>query len=148
VFHPTHYDTVLNLLPHAPARFQQTKGHPPMKSAWRLRSLALIGTLTAATALSAVGSAAADPILDALANTPCSYDQVNAALNAQAPSLAAQLKNRPDMQANLRQFLGLPVDQRQQLLAQQQAANPQLQAIIFAQIGPQITQVGNTCMNY
>jgi hypothetical protein len=32
------------------------------------------------------------------------------------------------------------VDQRQQRLAQQQAASPQLQAIVAVQIGPQITQ--------
>jgi hemophore-related protein len=64
------------------------------------------------------------------------------------PSLAGQLKNLPDLQANLQQFSGLPADQRQQLLTQQQAVNPQLPAILFAQIGPQITQVANTCMNY
>jgi hemophore-related protein len=52
------------------------------------------------------------------------------------------------MQANMQQFLAMPVDQRQQQLAQQQAVNPQLQAMIYAQIGPQITQVANTCMNY
>ncbi|GAY17347.1 hemophore-related protein [Mycobacterium sp. shizuoka-1] len=85
---------------------------------------------------------------DALANTPCSYAQVTAALDAQAPALAMQLSRRPDMQANLQQFLAMPVDQRQQQLAQQQAANPQLQAILAAQIGPQVTQVANTCMNY
>jgi hemophore-related protein len=86
--------------------------------------------------------------MDALANTTCSYEQVTAALNAQVPALAKQLGRRPDMQANLQQFLALPVDQRQQRLAQQQAANPQLQAILAAQIGPQVMQVANTCMNY
>jgi hemophore-related protein len=86
--------------------------------------------------------------MDALANTTCSYGQVTAALNAQAPALAKQLGRRPDMQANLQQFLALPVDQRPQRLAQQQAANPQLQAILAAQIGPQVMQVANTCANY
>ncbi|MGY4711375.1 hemophore-related protein [Mycolicibacterium sp. CBM1] len=94
------------------------------------------------------GPAAADPIMDALATTSCSYGQVTAALRAQAPSLSTQLDNRPDMQANLRQFLGMSADQRQQALAQQEAVAPGLQAMIFAQIGPQITQVANTCMNY
>lgn len=86
--------------------------------------------------------------MDALANTSCTYPQVTAALNAEAPALGRQLRARPDMQANIQQFLAMPMDQRQQALAQQQAANPQLNAMIFAQIGPQITQVANTCMNY
>ena len=86
--------------------------------------------------------------MDALANTTCSYAQVTAALNAQAPALGKQLSARPDMQANIQEFLAMPVDQRQQALAQQQAVNPALNALIFAQIGPQITQVANTCMNY
>ncbi|WP_234818051.1 hemophore-related protein [Mycolicibacterium sphagni] len=98
--------------------------------------------------LSLAGPASADPITDALANTTCSYAQVTAALDAQAPVLAKQLSYRPDMQRNLQQFLAMPVDQRQQSIAQQQAANPQLQAILAAQIGPQVVQVANTCMNY
>ena len=119
-----------------------------MKSARCLRTVVVIGGLSAAISLSAAGTAAADPITDALANTTCSYPQVTAALNAQAPGLARQLNSRPDMQANIQQFLAMPIDQRQQALAQQQAVNPQLNALIFAQIGPQITQVANTCMNY
>ena len=87
-------------------------------------------------------------MMDALINTTCSYGQVIAALNAQAPALAGQLRNRPDMQANLQQFLALPVDQRQQQIAQQQAANPQLQAMLAAQLGPTLMQVANTCMSY
>ena len=106
------------------------------------------GSAMAAMTLLSAGSASADPITDVLAGTPCSYNQIVAALNAQTPLLARQFNNRPDMQANLQQFLALPLDQRQQQLAQQQNANPQLQALIAAQIGPQVTQVANTCMNY
>jgi hemophore-related protein len=119
-----------------------------MKSAWCLRTVATFGGLSAAIALLPVGAASADPISEALANTTCSYAQVTAALNAQAPALARQLNARPDMQANIQQFLAMPVEQRQQSLAQQQAVNPGLNALIYAQIGPQITQVANTCMNY
>jgi hemophore-related protein len=119
-----------------------------MKSGQCLRRVVIAGSLMAAIPLSPAGPASADPIMDVLANTTSSYAQGTATLNAQAPSLAGQLENRPDMQANLQQFLGLPVDQRQQRLAQQQAVNPRPQVIIFAQIGPQITQVANTCMNY
>lgn len=119
-----------------------------MKSARCLRTVVIVGSLTVSIPLSLAGTASADPITEALANTPCSYAQVTAALNEQAPALAGQLSHRPDMQANLQQFLAMPVDQRQQQLAQQQAVNPQLQAILAAQIGPQVMQVANTCMNY
>ncbi|GAA2793117.1 hemophore-related protein [Mycolicibacterium pallens] len=102
----------------------------------------------AAIPLLPVATASADPIMDALANTTCTYPQVTAALNAEAPALGRQLSARPDMQANIQQFLAMPIDQRQQALAQQQAVNGRLNALIFAQIGPQIMQVANTCMNY
>lgn len=119
-----------------------------MKTTPRLRSVVIVGGLVIGIPLGFAAPAPADPVMDALANTPCSYAQVTAALSAQAPALAAQLNYRPDMQANLQQFLALPVDQRQQALALQQAANPQLQAILAAQFGPQVVQVANTCMNY
>ena len=114
----------------------------------RLRRLSGFGALAGAVTVLAAPLASADPITDALATTSCNYAQVTAALNAQSPTLAAQLRLRPDIQANLKQFLALPVEQRQQQLAQQQAADPQLQAILAAQLGPTVTQVANTCMNY
>jgi hemophore-related protein len=119
-----------------------------MKSARCLRTIVMIGGLSVVIPLSLAGPASADPVTEALANTSCSYAQVTAALNAEAPALARQLNARPDMQANIQQFLAMPIDQRHQQLAQQQAVNPALQAMIYAQIGPQITQVANTCMNY
>ena len=99
-----------------------------------------------------VGVASADPITDALVNTTCNYGQITAALNAQAPDLATMLNRRPQMAAGLQQFLSLPVDQRQQRIAQEQAANPQMAQLIASAIGPQgvqeITLVANTCQNY
>ncbi len=94
------------------------------------------------------GPASADPMSEALANTSCSYAQVTAAMSAEAPALAAQLSARPDVAANLRTFLALPVDQRRQQIAQQQAANPGVQALLAATIGPQAIRVANACMNY
>ena len=124
-----------------------------MTSARLLPLIIASGSLLTAIALSpATGVASADPITAELVNTNCSYPQITAALNAQAPDLATMLNNRPQMQARLQQFLALPIDQRQQRLAQQQSANPQMQQFIASQIGPQgaqeITQVANTCMNY
>jgi hemophore-related protein len=107
----------------------------------------IVGGLMAAVPLAAPASA--DPLLDPLINTTCSYTQITAAMKAQSPMLAVQFNNRPDMQANLQQFLAMPVDQRQQQASQQQQAmSPAMQALIFAQIGPQVLQVANTCMNY
>ena len=100
----------------------------------------------------AAGPASADPISAAIATTNCSYAQVTAALNAQAPDLANQLNSRPQMQARLQQFLAMPVDQRQQVIAQQQSANPQMAQAIARAIGPQgqqeMIQVATTCQNY
>ncbi|PND56332.1 hemophore-related protein [Mycobacterium sp. ENV421] len=126
----------------------QIEGHSSMNSARCLRRVVVVGSLIALFPLAPATPASADPIMDALANTSCTYAQVTAALNAEAPALGKQLSGRPDMQANIQQFLAMSTDQRQQALAQQQAGNPQLNALIFAQIGPQITQVANTCMNY
>lgn len=98
------------------------------------------------------GLASADPLTADLVNTTCSYTQISAALNAQAPDLAALLNSRPQMQARLQQFLALPIDQRQQRIAQQQSANPQMQQLIAAQIGSkgeqEIAGVANTCSSY
>jgi hemophore-related protein len=119
-----------------------------MASARLLRSVVIVGGVMAVVSLSQTATSSADPITAQLVNTTCSYAQLSAALNVASPSLASQLKQRPDMQANLQQFIAMSVDQRQESLAQQQAMNPKLEALITAQIGPQITQVANTCMNY
>lgn len=110
---------------------------------------AVVGGLTAmAIPLTSAGPASADPIAAALANTACSYGQITAALGTESPILAAQLNQRPDLQANLQQFLALPLDQRQQRIAEQQAVNPQLETLIAAQFGPTLTKVADTCMSY
>jgi hemophore-related protein len=122
-------------------------------SARWLRGIAVASGLMTAVVLSpAAGPASADPITSAFATTPCSYSQITSALNAQAPDLATRFSNSPQMQNRLQQLLALPIDQRQQRIAEHQAANPQMAQFIAAQIGPQglqaITQVVNTCQNY
>jgi hemophore-related protein len=114
------------------------------------RSVLAAGSVAVALLIVPAASASADPMMEALATTTCSYAQISAAVNAQTPDLAAQL-NRPIIQANLQQFLAMPIDQRRATLAQQ-AANPQVQAILAAQFGPnfqqEIVQVANTCNTY
>lgn len=119
----------------------------------RFRSALVVGGLMAVIPMSlGQGLASADPITAALATTSCSYSQFSTALNAQAPDLAAMLNNRPQMQTRLQQLLALPLDQRQQRIAEEQAANPQMPQLIAAAIGPQgvqaMTQVYASCMNY
>jgi hemophore-related protein len=123
-----------------------------MKPARWLRPVLVASSSLSALLLVPAGLASANPIIDALANTTCNYGQITAAIDAESPAMAATLKARPDLQTLLQQFLALPVDQRQQRLAQQQAANPQMATIVAAQFGPQgqqaVLQVAGTCMNY
>ena len=124
-----------------------------MTSPRYVHSALVAGALMTAAALSAgAGLASADPITAALAATTCSYTQFSAALTAEAPDLAATLNSRPQMQTRLQQLLALPLDQRQQRITEEQAANPQMQQLVAAAIGPQgvqsLTQVYSTCQNY
>jgi hemophore-related protein len=69
-----------------------------------------------------VGVASADPDLDPIVNTTCSYPQVMSALNAQDPGAAAQFNASPMSQSFLRQFLAAPPSQRRQMAQQVQSA--------------------------
>ncbi|MGQ9408338.1 hemophore-related protein [Mycolicibacterium gilvum] len=113
-----------------------------------IQRLALTAGLPVFALAGVAPQAGADPLSEALATTTCNYAQVTAAMNAQAPALAAQLNRRPDMQANLQTFLAMPVDQRRARMAQEQAANPQLQQMLTALMGPQVSQIAGSCMNY
>ena len=105
-----------------------------------------MGTVTGA------GIAGAQPNLQPFINTTCTYAQVTAALNAEAPDLAKELAEFPMASSRLQQFLAAPVDQRQQMA--QQAANQlsQYQAMLGGgnqqQNSAELTQVANTCNNY
>ena len=86
-------------------------------------------------------------------NTTCSYDQVVAALNAEAPALGQELAEFPMASSRLKQFLAAPVDQRQQMAQQAATQLPQYQAFLGGAANQQqnaaaLTQVANTCHNY
>ncbi|CAN5523029.1 hemophore-related protein [soil metagenome] len=111
------------------------------------------GVATAGLLVVSAGVASADSsVLDPLVNTTCSYAQITAALKAEAPDLSSLLNGRPQAQTRLQQFLALPVDQRQQHLDQQLAANPMAESMIEAQLGSSDGQeaidVANTCNRY
>lgn len=124
-----------------------------MRAFWSTKKAAAVGGLTVVVSwLAGPGVAGAAPDLSPLVDTTCSFSQVVAALNAQAPDLAQELADRPQAQAKLRQFLALPIDQRQQMVQQVLAAHPQWQNMIDDKAGStegqQIMQVANACHRY
>ncbi len=102
------------------------------------------------------GIASAQPDLSPLINTTCSYQQVIAALNTQAPDLAAELSQYPPAQAKLQRFLASPIQTRQQMVQQALTTHPQWQNTIDQKAGtPEGQQaqavllaVANTCGSY
>ena len=97
----------------------------------------VVAGLTAGT-----GVAFADPGLDAVANTSCSYTQAITALESQAPETAAEFYSAPGANSWLQNFLASPVDTRRQMLQQVQAL-PGAQQYV-----PIVLQIAKTCKNY
>ena len=99
-----------------------------------------------------MGVASAQPDLSPLIDTTCSYSQIEAALNAQAPDLAQELSSHPQAQTKLKQFLALPIDQRRQAVQQVLASHPQWLGMIDDKAGgaegQEIMQVASTCHGY
>jgi hemophore-related protein len=113
-------------------------------------SLTRLAAAVAGLALSLTAGvivASADPDLDPVINTTCSYSQVVSALNAQTPAAAAQLNGSPSAQAALRGFLDSSPDQRQQIVQELRGKFPESQQYIPLYAGF-AAQVANTCNNY
>ncbi|MBF6224328.1 hemophore-related protein [Nocardia abscessus] len=79
-----------------------------------VRVTVALGGLAAVGALLVPATASAQPGPGALLETTCSFAQIDAAVHAQFPELAAKLDAHPERKAKLGEFLGLPVDQRKQ----------------------------------
>jgi hemophore-related protein len=90
----------------------------------------LAGAAAALPLLAQNGVAAAQPGNGPLIHTTCSYEQVYAAIRTEAPRAATELDNRPVAQQTLKDFVAMPVEQRQQRLDQLLADHPQWQAKI------------------
>lgn len=58
------------------------------------------------------GVASADPFLDPIVNTTCSYPQVVNAMNQENPGAATGFNSSPAVQSYLRKFLASPPNQR------------------------------------
>jgi hemophore-related protein len=85
-----------------------------------------IGVLTVSLSFSPVASA--EPGDGPLIETTCSYAQLMAALQVEAPAASARLAQRPDAQAKLQEFVALPVDQRKQRVQGFLDRNPDVRA--------------------
>lgn len=84
-----------------------------------------IGGVTAGTALVGMGSAAADSPLDGpLLNSTCSFAQVDRALHATHPDLAAKLDAHPDRKTKMQQLFDQPAAQRKAAIEQLSAQHP------------------------
>ncbi|WP_051132930.1 hemophore-related protein [Nocardia paucivorans] len=77
------------------------------------RTVLVLGAVAAGPLLVPTG-ATAQSIEAALLETTCSYPQVEAAIRAEAPELAAILDANPEGKTKLQEFLALPVEQRKQ----------------------------------
>lgn len=107
-----------------------------------LTRLAVAAGSLALSFTAAAGTASAAPDLGPIVNTTCTYPQVMAALNAQDPAAAADLRQSPGAQFFLRSFLNSPPDQRQQQALKVQGM-PEAQQYI-----PTIVSVAGSCNNY
>ncbi|MFC9788818.1 hemophore-related protein [Rhodococcus sp. NPDC127528] len=123
-----------------------------------VRGALLVAGLASAGALLLPGPASADAVSPAqpLLQTSCSFAQVDAALQANAPKLAQRLDKHPKLEAKLTALLAKPADQRQQAVDDFTAKHPKLaQRLEQARTGPnadkinaRIATVADTCHNY
>lgn len=97
-----------------------------------------------------------DPSVSAFVETTCSYSQLEAALQSDAPDAAARLAARPQAQARLQLLLALPVDERWQAVQSFLDRNPDVQAKVDQnrdtpqgqQAIATLNRVSSTCHNY
>jgi len=106
--------------------------------------------------LTVAGAASAQPFNGPLIETTCSYAQLEAALQVEAPEASARLAERPEAQARLQELVALPVDRRKERVQQFLDRNPDVRARIDEKRNTpegqekvqMLTRVGDTCHNY
>lgn len=109
----------------------------------RLTTRLMIGSAGATLSLFAFsGIASAEPNVEAIVNSTCTYPQVIAALNAKDPATAQQLTSNPLATGWLQSLVASPPAGRRQMIAQIQGA-PEL-----AQYAGLINSVAASCNNY
>lgn len=116
-------------------------------------AIAICGVVTAVP-LSATASAV--PLDGPLIETTCTYEQLAAALQVQAPQASSRLAEHPDAQAKLRALIALPVDQRKARVNGFLDRNPDVRAKIDEkrntpegqQKVAMLARVADTCHDY
>jgi hemophore-related protein len=103
----------------------------------------LVASALAAVPLTVgIGVASAQPGVEAIVNSTCTYPQVIAALRAQDPQMAKQVEANPAMVGGLKQLVASGPDGRRQMVAQW-ADVPVVQPYIGL-----INSVATTCNNF
>lgn len=121
---------------------------------WSTRAAA--GGLVTAAALAVAPAASALPLDGPLIETSCSYSQIEAALQAEAPQAAERLAGNPMAQSRVQELLALPVDQRRQRIQEFLDRNPDVASMAEErrsspqgqQVMAQMQRVAQTCPNY
>lgn len=86
--------------------------------------------------------ASAQPNVDTIVNSTCSYPQVIAALNADSPKLAKQFEAAPAATGWLKSLIAASPDKRRSMVAQAQAMPG------MNQYTPVIMRVASSCSNF
>lgn len=111
-----------------------------MKMSLTRLAVAVGGLSLAVTA--GAGIASAQPYVDTMVNSPFTYDQAIAAVNAENPTAAQYLNASPPNLEFVRVFLGSSKDERISLLNQIKN-NPGIDQAL-----PVFTQMMSSCVNY
>lgn len=101
-----------------------------MVKLWTRLATAACGLAVSLTA--GAGIASADPDLNPIVNSTCTYEQAITALNAQYPETASEFNASTMAQGFLHQFVDAPPDQRVQMAQQIQGmpgAQPYLETM-------------------
>ncbi|MGV0642760.1 hemophore-related protein [Mycolicibacterium sp. XJ879] len=88
------------------------------------------------------GLAAAQPDIDTIVYSNCTYPQVVAALNAESPALARQLESAPAATGWLKSLIAAPPETRRAMVAQAQATPG------TEEFTPVVMRVAATCSNF
>ncbi len=111
-----------------------------MKKSLTRLTVAVGGLAVSLTA--GAGLASAQPNIDAMVNSPCTYDQAIAAVNAENPTAASYLMQSPPNLKFVQVFLSSSKDERISLLNQIKN-NPGIDQAI-----PVFNQMMTSCVNY
>ncbi|WP_068279787.1 hemophore-related protein [Aldersonia kunmingensis] len=130
--------------------------HATSNRARILRNGVIAAAIAASGAFLSTAPATAEPILNPLITSTCTFAQVDAALHAVSPAYAAQLDRYPMAKAELQAAYDRPVADRSAALQRYLDNNPMVAAQVmggmqdprYADFKRVTQQVANVCHNY